>query len=74
MHQVSFIRPCILTFTPFCVLRVYFISSFHPVQQIQCVTSIQRMPNLGRPHQYPWEKIGEEVIIWGHDLFTFFEI
>ncbi len=51
MHQGSFIRPCILTFAPLCVLRVYFISSFHPVQQIQCVTSIQRMPNLVRTHQ-----------------------
>jgi hypothetical protein len=37
------------------------------------LTSIQRMPNLVRPHQYGTQ-LGEEVIIWGHELLTFFEI
>jgi hypothetical protein len=61
---------------PPCGLQVLEnMSSYFLLQKrILDTTIIQRMPNLGRPHQYPWEKIGDEVIMCGHDLFTFFEI
>ncbi len=71
MHQVSFIRPCILTFAPLCVLRVYFISPFHPVQQIQRVTSIQGMPNLVRTHQCRKQFSGGGNF-WGTRSINFF--
>jgi len=37
----------------------------------QLEASIQRMPNLVRPHQYG-KQLGEELIFWGDGLFTFF--